>query len=599
MHATTGGADARAAQVEAVQAQAGPAAAAGSGEPVEDMLDRLRQAHWPDGIPRHPRHVLGEIPLTHHLRHWATVKPHEPAVFFEDTTTSWHQLDRLSDAFARWLSHLGVAPGERVAVFLPNCPQFHWVFYGLLKHGAVHVPISPMAKGFELRHQVTDSGAVAIVCTDALLPLVRRLRAQHPDLALRRCLVTCAADAARGAAAGAADAGSDIEALEPDALALWPGLLDHADTTPLPLAADLDAVAALNYTGGTTGLPKGCIHTQRDMVYTAAANCGVSIEVGPDTVFLNSFLQAWIAGENGGLIFHVFCGRPLVLLARWDAAQVLRAIERHRVTTFVMTVDSAVELMDHPAFAQADLRSLRQPRVVSFMRKLSLEIRQRWRALHPATLVEAAWGMTETHTSNTFTTGMQAGDFDLRARPVFIGLPVPGTRLKVCDFDTGADLPPGHEGELCIHTPALFKGYWNQPEATAASLRGGWFRTGDIGMTSPTGHVHYLGRRKEMIKVNGMSVFPMEIESVLGQHPAVASVGVLARPDERKGEVPVAFVCLQPQADPAQALPALTAWCRDALSSYKVPELRQVDAMPRTPSGKVDKKALQGLLEAA
>jgi len=566
---------------------------------MEDRLERLWQAHWPEGIPREPRHVLGEVPLTQHLRHWATVRPHEPALHFEDTTTTWQQLDRLSDAFARGLARLGIAPGERVAVFLPNSPQFHWVFYGLLKHGAVHVPVSPLARAFELRHQVADSGAVAVVCADSLLPLVRRLRAENPGLGLRLCLVTAAADASRALAAGPAGTADDAPAPDADALPLWPWLARHLEPTPLPLAADLDAVAALNYTGGTTGLPKGCIHTQRDMVYTAAANCGVSIELGPDTVFLNTFLQAWIAGENGGLIFHVFCGRPLVLLARWDAAQVLRAIERHRVTTFVMTVDSAVELMDHPGFAQADLRSLRQPRVVSFMRKLSLEIRQRWRARHPATLVEAAWGMTETHTSNTFTTGMQAGDFDLRSRPVFIGLPVPGTRLKVCDFDTGDDLPPGHEGELCIRTPALFKGYWNQPEATAASLRGGWFRTGDIGMIGPTGHVHYLGRRKEMIKVSGMSVFPMEVEAVLGQHPAVASVGVLARADERKGEVPVAFVCLHPQADPAQALPALTAWCRDALSSYKVPELRQVDAMPRTPSGKVDKKALQGLLETA
>ena len=567
------------------------------GEAALGALQALWQANWPAGIRQTPRHVLGEVPLTHHLRHWAGVQPHEPAVFYEDSTTTWQQLDRLSDAFARWLTHLDIAPGERVAVFLPNCPQFHWVFYGLLKHGAVHVPVSPMAKGFELQHQLEDSGAAAIVCTDTLLPLVRRLRAQRAGPALRHCIVTTAADVLPALDGTASDAPEPAAAHGPDALALRDGLRAHAGLPPLPLKDDADAVAALNYTGGTTGLPKGCIHTQRDMVYTAAANCGVSIEVDADTVFLNTFLQAWIAGENGGLIFHVFCGRPLVLLPRWDAAQVLQAIARHRVSTFVMTVDSAVELMEHPAFTQTDLRSLRQPRVVSFMRKLTLGIRQRWRALHPSTLVEAAWGMTETHTSNTFTTGMQVDDFDLRSPPVFIGLPVPGTSLKVCDFDSGADLPPGREGELCIRTPALFKGYWNQPEATAASLRAGWFRTGDIGMIGPAGHVHYLGRRKEMIKVKGMSVFPMEIETVLGRHPGVASVGVVARADERKGEVPVAFVCLHSGSDASATLQALPAWCLEAMASYKLPELRQVDEMPRTPSGKVDKKVLQRWLE--
>jgi long-chain acyl-CoA synthetase len=571
-----------------------------SGPETPQALRTLWQAAWPAGVARAPRHPIGDVPLTHHLRHWATVQPDAPALYFEGGATTWRQLDRLSDAFARWLAQLGIAPGERVAVFLPNGPQFHWVFYGLLKHGAVHVPVSPMARSFELQHQLADSGAVAVVCHDTLLPLVRRVAAEHPVCAPRHCIVTSGADVARAAEVALGSTRDTAPAPSPaddkDALGLLDGLRAHAGTSPLPLADDADAVAALNYTGGTTGLPKGCIHTQRDMVYTAAANCGVSIDVRPDTVFLNTFLQAWIAGENGGLIFHVFCGRPLVLLPRWDAGQVLQAIERHRVSTFVMTVDSAVELMEHPDFARADLRSLRQPRVVSFMRKLSLEIRQRWRALHPSTLVEAAWGMTETHTSNTFTAGMQGDDFDLRSRPVFIGLPVPGTEIKVCDFDTGADLPPGQEGELCIRTPALFKGYWRQPAATAASLRDGWFRTGDSGLVGAAGHLHYLGRRKEMIKVKGMSVFPMEIETVLGQHPDVAAAGVLPRPDERKGEVPVAFVSLRPGVDKAGAVPALQAWCRDAMASYKLPEIRLLDAMPRTPSGKVDKKPLQALL---
>jgi fatty-acyl-CoA synthase len=560
-------------------------------------LPAPRLKAWPEGVATQPRYLMGEVPLTHHLRHWATVIPDEPALHFEGLVFTWRQLDRLSDAFSRWLDYIGITAGERVAVFLPNSPQFNWVFHGLLKHGAIHVPIGPMARRFELQHQLGDSGASTIVCTEAHLPLVRQVRAEHGGAALRLTIVTAPADAQnifRDAAADCAFTAS----LTDGEWSLLEGLRAHDSPTPRPLSSDADAVAALNYTGGTTGLPKGCIHTQRDMVYTAAANCGVSIEVGPETVFLNTFAQAWIAGENGGLIFHVFCGRPLVLLARWDAGRVLQAIARHRVTTFVMTVDSAVELMAHPDFERTDLSSLRQPRVVSFMRKLSLDIRQRWREKHPSTLVEAAWGMTETHTSNTFTTGLQGDDFDLRSRPVFIGLPVPGTELKVCDFLSGADLPAGQEGELCIRTPALFKGYWNQPEATAAAMRDGWFRTGDSGLIDPDGCVHYLGRRKEMIKVNGMSVFPMEIETVLGQHPAVASVGVLGRVDSRKGEVPVAFVSLREAADAVAMPQVLRSWCQESMAGYKVPEIHLVERMPCTTSGKVDKLALRHHLEA-
>lgn len=567
--------------------------------------ERLSLRAWPERVPRQPQFLMGEVPLTHHLRHWATVKPDEPALHFEGTVLTWRQLDALSDAMARWLSSLGVKPGERVGVLLPNSAAYHVVFYGLLKHGAVHVPITAMARRFELRHHLVDSAATVIVCADSLLPLVREVCAADTTLPDLPCIVVAPEDV-RVLLGGTVPDQSPADRaprLQPGVRGWCDGLQAclraHAGDGMLPLSDNADAVAALNYTGGTTGLPKGCIHTQRDMVYTAAANCGVAIDVQPDTVFLNTFQQAWIAGENGGLIFHVFCGRPLVLLARWDAGEVLRAIARHRVSTFVMTVDSAVELMGHPDFTRTDLSSLRQPRVVSFMRKLSLDIRQRWRVLHPTTLVEAAWGLTETHTSNTFTTGMQHDDFDLRSKPVFIGLPVPDTRIKVCDFETGADLPPGHEGELCIRTPALFKGYWNQPEATAACMRDGWFRTGDLGMIGPAGHVHYLGRRKEMIKVNGMSVFPMEVETVLLQHPAVASVGVVPRQDERKGQVPVAFVRLHPEHDPEQTLSALRAWCLDAMASYKVPEVRLIPAMPCTPSGKVDKKVLLAWTEEA
>ena len=156
--------------------------------------------------------------------------------------------------------------------------------------------------------------------------------------------------------------------------------------------------------------------------------------------------------------------------------------------------------------------------------------------------------MTETHTSDTFLTGLQEGDKDLSSRPVFVGLPMPGTKFKICDFDTGELVPFGEEGEILIKTPSLFKSYWKKPGTAGDERKGGWFPTGDIGMIDEEGFLHYLGRKKEMLKVKGMSVFPSEVETLLGQHPGIAASGVIGREDPQKGQVPVAFVVLAPNS---------------------------------------------------
>jgi acyl-CoA synthetase (AMP-forming)/AMP-acid ligase II len=204
--------------------------------------------------------------------------------------------------------------------------------------------------------------------------------------------------------------------------------------------------------------------------------------------------------------------------------------------------------MEHPRAGEFDLKSLEQVRCSSFVKKLNIPYRQRWRELTGTTLIEAAWGMTETHTCDTFTTGLQDDDLDLKSQPIFVGLPVPGTEFKICDFATGALIPLGEEGELCVRSPSNLKGYWMKPQASEAALRDGWLHTGDIGLIDADGFIHFLGRRKEMLKVKGMSVFPAEIEALLGQHPAIVGSGVIGREDAERGQVPVAFVLLDEKA---------------------------------------------------
>lgn len=593
-----------------------------SGALVDDdqffqQLDALHQRNWPATVPTTPIYPHGEIPVGDYLRSWARERPEQAAVIFYGTELSYAELDRLSDRFAALLHARGTRPGDRVAVLLGNCPQFHVAFYGILKLGAVYVPVNPMFREHELEHELNDAGANTIVVLDSLLPLLasvrNRVKLDHVYVTALDELIpaTPSIPLPPGLPAERPTALERESAIETaarshgfeQAINLLSALRDCTDPAPA-VQIDLDAPAALNYTGGTTGMPKGCIHTQRDMLYTSATGCTMSGMLSPDRhgsapddISLNFLSLFWIAGENIGLLYPIFSGATVVQLARWDPVGFMSAIEHYRIRRTFLVVDNAVEIMEHPQVDRFNLRSLRHTRVSSFVRKITPDYRRRWAALTSSVMAEGAWGMTETHTSDTFTTGMQNDDMDLKGRPVFVGIPMPGTRIRICDFDTGQTLALGEEGEIVVNTPSLLKGYWNRPDATAECIRDGWFHTGDIGAYDEEGYLHFLGRRKEMLKVRGMSVFPSEIEVLLARHPAILGSGVVGRPDAERGQMPVAFVTLRRDAQPRPSAEALQQWCRDQMAGYKVPEIRIVDTLPLTATGKVKKHELETILE--
>jgi acyl-CoA synthetase (AMP-forming)/AMP-acid ligase II len=431
--------------------------------------------------------------------------------------------------------------------------------------------VNPWFKEFEAAYQLNDSGATSIVAGASAAELLRRVIGGSPleDIVL---------------------VGGDGPL--PDGWCTWE---DAAVPGSAPAACDPDAVAVLNYTGGTTGLPKGCEHTQRDMVYTAETATAAQGIDGTDEVSLVYISVFWIAGEDYGIVMPVYTGTTTVLLTRWNVEAALDAIETHRVTSCLGTVDNFVELLDVLERSPRDVSSLRTPLTMSFVTRLTPAIRARWASLARGAGVirEAGFGMTETHAVDTATRGFQDGDEDLLSRPVFCGRTVPGTEMRVVDFATGEPVAPGGEGELVIRSPSLFKRYWNRPEESRVALRDGWFHTGDIAMIDERGLVHLLGRRKEMIKVNGMSVYPAEIEVVLVAHPDVVGCGVVRVPNAERGELPVAFVQLSREG--ADAVDLL-AWCAERLVSYKLPEIRVVDALPLTTAGKIRKDALLAML---
>src|SRR3954467_13503810 len=419
---------------------------------VTDLRER-RARVWPAEVPREVRYPLGEITVTGPLRHWARERGARPAVVLGDRALSYAELDERSDRLAGCLVEAGVRPRDRVAVFMGNSLEFVIAFHAVLKAGAVHVPVNPMFRGEEVRYELEDTGAQVAVVAAALRDVFESGR----TAAVRTVLDEAAIDDVV--------ARDDLRAPAGD--------------------GDLDALAALNYTGGTTGLPKGCEHTQRHMLY-AAASALTAMGTPPDDVSLVFLPIFWIAGEDAALLLPLVNGSTCVLMPRWDVTEALDLIEAHRVTTLVAPVDSWIPLLDRAEAEGRDLSSLRTPLAVSFVTKLDAALRERFTKVtgSPGVLREAAFGMTETHTMDTFTGGL--ADRDLAARPIFCGLPVPGTDIVVVDRETGDLLPVGEEGEIAVRSPSLLTAYWDRPDATADVLQDGWLLTGDSGqLASP------------------------------------------------------------------------------------------------------------------
>lgn len=553
-------------------------------------LDDLWQQQWPSSTPREPIYPLGGKAITEYLSHWAQVQPEKPAVHFYGHSLSYRELEKQSNQFAHYLLAKGVVAGDPVAVFLPNCPQFIVAFMGILKIGAIYHPVSPLSKTMELEHQLSDCCPKLLLCFDQLFPLAKGV---CESLGIAHIVTTSLSELRP------AEPCMNIpDLLQMPKLEVATGLEDFyssiapcSDAVPEHII-DLDDIAAINYTGGTTGLPKGCIHTHRHMIYTCASfNPAVTGAADADYISLSFLPQFWIAGENASLLFPFFTGSSQVLMSRWDCSAFMAAVQHYKVEFCTLLVDSVDEVLNHPELKQFDLSSLQRTPCVSFIKKLNRDYRQRWKQVTACTLFESSFGMTETNTCDTFTAGFQENDFDLSFDPSFVGLPVAGTEFKVCDFETSELLPLGKEGELCLRSPALFSGYWNKPELDQQIFDRGWFKTGDLGVITEQGFIRYLGRRKEMIKVNGMSVFPSELETLLGRHAGILASAVVAREDSNCGQKPVAFIVVRESNE--LSAEDIQHWCKDAMAVYKIPEVRLVKSLPMTATGKVKKNELE------
>jgi len=514
----------------------------------------------------------------------ARATPDKPAIVWYGREISYRELARLIDGCAALLARLGVRQGDRVALFMQNCPQYIVAHFGIQQLGAIVCPCSPLFKAHELGYQLGDLRPKVVIAGDELQAVVDEVRA---PAGVAEVLLVHYADLlppqptypvppqvkgprAIGAAAQDFLARIDAETAAPPAVAIAP-----------------DDLALLIYTSGTTGRPKGAMLTHRNVLFKTAGTVAF-MGIRPDDVHLSIPPLYHISGMLCGFDIPLHSGGTLVLHYRFDALAALASIERHRVTYWKSIAPMLVACMALEGAGRFDLSSLRITTATSFGVRATPEMSREWARFSGGCEVsESGYGLTETH---TFDAVMPRDAVRWGAA----GRLLPGVRCRIVDPATGRDQPPGAPGEIVLQSPGNFLGYWGQPEKTRETLRDGWVHTGDIGTLDADGYVTWLGRYKELIKVSGYSVFPEDVEVLLMKHPLVERAAVVGVPHESKGEVVSAFVV--PRGGPGDALDeaALIAWCRENMAAYKVPQrivFRQ--ALPMTPSGKVIRGELQ------
>lgn len=520
------------------------------------------------------------------------------AIEYYGTRISYAQFSSLADRFARALIRLGVQRGDRVAISLPNVPQFPIAFYGAIKAGAVVVPTNPLYTATELQHQLTDSDAKVIVMLDQFYANLHEVRARTPvehvilaNVADYLPLPLSIAFRARAALAERGKPHVAQQALQADkSLHLFKDVLGHASDSrgfevyPLPEPAKPDDLALLQYTGGTTGVAKGAMLTHRNLLANAAQCLAWNEHSDGEkhiTLCVAPFFHVY--GLTVAMNMTMLAASTMALLPRFTVNDTLKAIEKYRPDLFPGAPTMYLALARAVEKKRRDLSSIKV--CISGSAPLPAEVQRRFEAVSGAKVVEG-YGLTEaspvTHCNPVF------GE----RRIGTIGLPLPNTDAAIINTETWDFLPEGERGEIAVRGPQVMQGYWKRPDETANVLHDGWLRTGDIGVMDADGYFSVVDRAKDIIIASGYNIYPRDVEEALFEHPKVLEAVVIGMPDEYRGETVRAFVV----AKPGEKLTAdeLDHWCRERLAAYKVPKSYEFrDSLPKSMVGKVLRRALR------
>jgi long-chain acyl-CoA synthetase len=554
--------------------------------------------HYEEGVPAIID--IPDQPLTWLLDTAANRFPGRPALIYYGSKLTYAQLSNLANRFAIGLQRLGIQKGDRVAIALPNIPQFPIAFYGALRAGAVVVATNPLYTEREMQHQLADSGARIIVMLDMFYPTVRAVRAKTD---LEHVIVTSPSDflppvlrvlyplsqrrekqLQPALTADEMQNDSTLHTMQSILKARPTGEIEHFN---LPVPTSGDDLAALQYTGGTTGLAKGAMLTHRNLLANALQTSSWTPKAQPGNeigLCVAPFFHVY--GLTVGMNLSIRMGATLVIQPRFNAKAVLKAIRRYRPSTFPGIPTMYVAVMREAGPDATYMQSIKY--CISGAAPLPTKVQADFEALTHGKLVEG-YGLSEaapvTH-CNPLTDQRRSGS---------IGLPLPNVEAAIMNRATGELLPPGEEGEIVVKGPNIMRGYWHREAETEDIFVNGWMRTGDIGKMDEDGYFYIVDRAKDLIIASGFNIYPREIEEVLYSHEAVEEAAVIGVPHEYRGETVAAFIVLKSGFEPDEKTrESIMAYCKQHLTAYKVPKTIEFrDSLPKSLVGKILRRELR------
>ncbi len=539
---------------------------------------------WPAGVPRQL-----DVPCTtvhYDLEVSAHRYPEKAMAIFYDSPLGYAAAWRQARAVAGFLRHrCGVKRGDRVLLFMQNSPQFIVGFYGILAADAMVVPVNPMNLADELRHYARNADATTILCGQELHAHVRPLLAdgslEHAVVAAYSDYIEVPTDLPLPPAVAA-----PREAIDEPGVTLWKDVLAD-DLGPGVSEAGPDDLCVMPYTSGTTGLPKGCVHTHASVMMNLVAS-GVWFGYSPQSVILTTLPCFHVTGMQGGMNSPIFWGATIVLMQRWDRETAARLIGRYQVDSWTCISTMAIDFLANPDVGRHDLSSLRA--IGGGGAAMPETVAAKLKDLTGLDYIEG-YGLSET---------ISPTHINPRSRPKrqCLGIPIFDTEARVVDPDTLAERAAGEVGEIIVCGPQVFRGYWKAPEATAAAfveIEGRrFFRTGDLGYCDEDGYFFIVDRLKRMINAAGYKVWPAEVESMLYAHPDIQEACIVSTPDSARGETVKALVVLRADRRGTVSPEDIIAWARDHMAAYKIPRIVEfTDTLPKSASGKVQWRQLQ------
>jgi long-chain acyl-CoA synthetase len=533
----------------------------------------LWEKHYDEGVPKNFEYP--DYPLKWWFNKWAEEHPEKPYILMGDVSISYGSANDLARRIANALTGLGVKKGDRVAIMAPNVPQYVLCVQALFKFGAVEVPTNPLYTVPELDLQFKDSGTETVIVmamfADKAIEILK-----DPNSTVKRVIVFQVPSGV-------------VEVEQGEGIYDFNELVMAASNQEPDVEVFADDIARLQYTGGTTGIPKGCVLTNA-IVFSQAnrtatwTSGGFKLIPKEEMRTLCAIPLNHIYGYNANINICLFTGGTIVLVAVPTPDNLLEAITRHKPNLWAAVPAMIIGLNNHPDIANADITSLKG--IFCGSAPLAVETMNEFERLTGGRILEG-YGLSETVNI-------------LTVNPVFTirkvgscGIVWPDTDLVVVDVETGTKvMPRGELGELIGRGPQIMREYWNNPEETAAALRDGWFYTGDIVRIDEDGFVFIVDRKKDMIICSGFNVYPRDVDEVLYANPKVMEACTVGVPDPKRGETVKAFVVLKPGE--SMTVEEVIEHCRKSLAPYKVPTMVEfIDAIPRTAVGKPDRKVLQ------